>query len=309
MSMAGQERPTADDCITNVSPTPPGKPRIFRCPMGTIQYFVTVPQSCADGGCGLIISLGGLAEDAQTHDKNLGLRRLGAMNNFIVVNAQQGQLGILPGSQLNFFDIRRGGSSEMQLFDFAQRAAKAFAVDRNRIHMGGFSQGAQVTFDILCDPTKVGLFASFSLHASAQPGFADTQMEGDMCFGPGLANPNVPILIMSGRTDGIVPPEEVESTVQSIITSLNLGEGEMIDQGENGFVQRRFTGPDGAVLERIQYDNENNDPLPLEGAEGLRLLGHCYVGSVTQTFLSCAGPNGFSMGQKVMEFYMNNPKR
>jgi hypothetical protein len=311
-----QRVPVPDECITDVSATPVGQPRMVQCQGATFRFLITVPATCArEGGCGLITSVPGLAVSPQQDDENLGLAE--AARNlprpFITMTAQRSVSDPMvialfgPGAMVNFIDISPMGS-QTELVAFIQRAARVFAVDPKRIHLGGFSQGGQVTFNIICNPQLSQMFASFVAHAAAQPGTAPTQVPEQACFGAGRANPDfAPLLMVSGMTDGIVPPVNVQNTVMDIVTSKNLQERGVSESGLNGFMRRQFSSADGKlILDRIDYANENTQMIP--GAGDLKLLGHCYVGPVTPNAFSCEGPDGFRLGETELQFYIEHPK-
>jgi hypothetical protein len=107
----------------------------------------------------------------------------------------------------------------------------------------------------------------------------------------------VPVLFFTGRLDALVDPAAQFATTDAIIAGLRLQDQSVIDSGPGGFEQRRFTGPDGAILETIRWDN-------VRGGLG----GHCYVGPATRDVFSCDDPAGFQHGQKVLEFYVAHPK-
>jgi len=118
------------------------------------------------------------------------MERAAALDDpFIVVSAQRDRTGNTP-----LF----GANSDEEVFAFMQRTARVFSVDPARVHIGGFSQGGVVTFNILCDPQKAAFIASAAPAATTPGGNRN-------CFGvgPTFTNPAVPILYFSGTNDGI----------------------------------------------------------------------------------------------------------
>jgi poly(3-hydroxybutyrate) depolymerase len=280
-----------DECITDVSATAPGAARTFRCRGGEIDFLMAVPPACTRGGCGLIVDLPGATQSAEAVNTNTGLRQRSRdlARPFVVVNAQRPS-----GGQPNLFDLApRGGSSD-EIFAFMQRAMRVFAIDPARVHIGGFSQGGIITFQFLCSPEKAAILASASPAASHPRGTLP-------CFttAPNFAGFNVPIIYFSGTQDMIdgFPPQVAAGT--AIVAAIAPTQMTQVATGPNGFVQTRFTGQKpGQILETLRYDNTNP-----------RLGGHCFVGPlVTPNSGGCNGPNGFEIGAKTLEFYMNNPK-
>jgi hypothetical protein len=276
---------------------------------GTIDFSITVPKPCERGGCGLIFDVPGFFVSADQVDQNTGLRERARNleNPFIVVNPQKPNPGQRPGSEVNSFDLAFRGGSADEIFDFMKRAAQVFRVDSARIHIGGFSQGGFVTFNFLCDPQKAAFIASAAPHAATQP-------RTDPCFGTasGMTNPRVPILFLTGRMDLLVPPPAQFATADAIVAGLRMQDRGLVAMGRGGFEQRRFTGPNGALLETIRWDNIQ--PVPIAdpnqpNVSGVPIGGHCYVGPVVGNQFSCDGLFGFEHGQKVLDFYIANPKR
>jgi poly(3-hydroxybutyrate) depolymerase len=280
--------PTPDECITDVSPTPPGQPRRFQCAGDEVSFFVSIPQACsASSGCGLITNLPGATQTAASAEANLGLeQRVAALalpRPFVVISAQRDR----PQGPPIF-----GANSDDEVFAFMQRAARVFAADLDRIHIGGFSQGGGITFSILCDPQRASFIASAAPAASAP---ADPQ-----CFGAGAAfeNPSAPILYFSGTQDTIAAFERQAAAAEAIVSGIGpVQSTTVIDQGVNGFTQTRITGANGRTLELIRYDNVN-----------ARLGGHCFPGPAVPNGGGCDGPTAFEIGAKTLEFYVNNPK-
>jgi poly(3-hydroxybutyrate) depolymerase len=290
---AGAQTPQAvapDECITDVSPTAPGAARTFRCRGGEIDFLVAVPPSCARGGCGLIVDLPGATQAAEAVNTNTGLRQRtrDLVQSFVVVNAQRPSGGVA-----NLFNLAPRGGSADEIFAFMQRAARVFAIDRTRIHIGGFSQGGIITFQFLCSPEKAALLASVAPAASHPRGTLP-------CFttAPNFAGFDVPIIYFSGTQDMVdgFPPQVAAGN--AIVAAIAPTQMTQVASGANGFTQTRFTGQKpGQILETVRYNNVNP-----------RLGGHCFPGPLMPNSGGCNGPNGFEIGAKTLEFYQNNPK-
>jgi predicted esterase len=275
--------PAPDDCITNIQPTAPGAARVFQCAGDEVRFSVAISPRCAQGGCGIIVDLPGATQTAESVNGDSGLRQRTRDLPFIVINAERPRPGMTP-----IF----AADSDEEVFAFMQRAARVFAADLNRIHIGGFSQGGGITFSILCDPAKS------SFIASAVPAASVSRTPN--CFGGGSNfNPTAAILFMSGTRDMIATFSQQVDTAMRIVAGIGpVQSTQTVAMGPNGFTQMRITGQNGRILELIRYDNSNP-----------RLGGHCFVGPFVPNTGGCDGPNGFEYGQKILEFYMANPKR
>jgi poly(3-hydroxybutyrate) depolymerase len=279
-----------DDCITDTSATPPNQGRRFRCAGGEVDFTMSIPPACVQGGCGIIVDMPGATQPYEAANQNTGLRQRTRSLNFIVIGAQR------PTPQTpNSFDLQLRGGSADEVFDFVQRTARLFRADMNRIHAGGFSQGARMTFNLICDPAKTSLFASVA------PAASEGLPPGSTCFGAGaqFTNPTTPLLYFNGRNDMIAPFAGEQRTTMSILAGFGPMRAETINTGVNGFLQMRFTSPTGSgrIFERIFYDNTNP-----------RLGGHCFPGPFQTNGGGCDGPNAFEIGAKTLQFYMANPK-
>jgi dienelactone hydrolase len=176
-----------------------------------------------------------------------------------------------------------------------QRAAKVFAVDTTRIHIGGFSQGGFITFNFLCDPQKANLIAS------AAPQAATPRTGNVTCFGPAASdavNPDVPFVFTSGRNDRVVDFQGQQAAQQAIVRSLQpVRSMQVIDQGPNGFMRTRVVGNDGRTVDLILHDGTNP-----------RLGGHCFVGADSDDGGGCTAPNACMNGEVTFSFFKNNPR-
>ncbi len=276
---------TLEQCIrsTGVGPTAPGAAREFNCAGTPERFLVAIPPACTDGGCGLIADLPGATAMAENPNLNTGLRQRtrNLPQPFIVLGANNPRL---------FFDA----ASSDRIFEFMQALANVFDVDRDRIHIGGFSNGGRVTFDFACDPEKAAFIASAAPQATSQ------SIDGPVC-----ARPLVPIRYFNGRNDGIADFPEIQVTAARIVQGIGAGAPETVDSSPVGnFVQLRFTGAQGQLFERLIYDNIKD---PAAGPPDIG--GHCYVGPFTPNGGACTDEAAFENGAKTLEFYLENPRR
>jgi len=290
-----------DTCITNVQPTQPGQPRRFQCSGDEVSFFVDISPRCAQGGCGLIVNLPGSNTLASSIESLTGLMKRARADQdanpnqagFIVMGAQRD----IPGQRLPSFNTNFRNGSADEIFRFMQRAAKVFSADTNRIHVGGFSQGAFLTFNFLCDPQKAAFISSAAPMAGLPP-------QGVSCFGPaasGAVNPDVPFVFTSGRNDRIVPFAQQQQVTQTIMSSLQpLRSMQVVAQdAQSGFVRMRFVGNDGRTFDQIVHN----------GTTSTQQAGHCFVGAdMDAQGLACNPPSPFMNGQVTFEFYKSHPR-
>ena len=284
---------TGEQCLRRIGigATAPGEARVYQgCTGYEERFLLAIPPRCTTAGCGLIADIPGATAPAENPNLNTGLRQRtrDLAQPFLVLSADR------PSLTFN-------QASSNRIFSFMQAIANVFNVDRDRIHIGGFSNGGSVTFDFVCDPFKAAFIASAAPQASANP------LGRPICFGTDQLNPNVPILYFSGRNDMIA----TFSTQQQTAARIRQGIGAanvapiVVQQSPIGNVQHlRFVGTQGRILETIQYDNIKD---PAAGPPNLG--GHCYVGPFAPNGGGCTGPAAFQNGAKTLEFYLANPKR
>jgi hypothetical protein len=289
----GGQGPSAEQCILDAgtSATPAGASRTINCAGFEETFLLAIPPRCAAGGCGLIADIPGATSPAEIALLNTGLRERtrDLPQPFIVLSAER-------RPSLTFND-----ASSDRIFEFMKAVANVFDVDRDRIHIGGFSNGGLVTFDFVCDPAKAGFIASAAPQASIQG------ILGPACFGPDASdtNPDVPILFFSGRNDRIASFAAQEATARAIIEGIGAGEPTIVDRSPIGnFEQMLFSGRNGEIFETIRYDNVKS---AMAGPPNLG--GHCYVGPPVRNPGGCSGEAAFENGAKTLEFYMAHPKK
>ena len=289
--VGGAQQGSAQDCIQDGSSTGTGV-RVFPAARCGLDFTVSVPDSCADGGCGLILDVHGFAMDAGIQDRNTGLRELGRQNGFVVA---QPTARVSGGQGLPSF---AGAADADRIRAFAEEAIEAFRLDPAKIHIGGFSQGAGISFDFVC--------RNADLIASAAP-IAGGGTNAN-CFQDG---PPVPILQTNGTSDEFANFAAASRTRDSIVQGmgLQLSDGVVIASGP-GITQTRFMNAEGEVYEFIQHE--------FVGASAG--VGHCFPGSFERERIvqgpglgnlrfACEDDASIRIGEAQIKFYIENPKR
>jgi pimeloyl-ACP methyl ester carboxylesterase len=277
-------------CIQEQDTSPTGmQARVLPAARCGLNFSIAVPDParCPAGGCGLILDAHGFAMSADIQDRNTNLRRLGNDNGFVV--AQPTAAGATPS-----FNPAVDGP---RIRAFMEQAIQAFGLNPNKIHMGGFSQGAGLSFDFVCQNSD--------LIASAAPIAGASRMN---CFQDG---PPVPVLQTNGVNDGLASFQRASATRDQILAGmgLQLSDGVPI-AGGTGITQTRFMNARGQVFEFIQHDFVGASV----GA------GHCFPGSF-ETELTGMEPGAFDLrfaceddqslriGEAQVKFYIENPRR
>ena len=184
-------------CISDTSPTGTGT-RVFPQASCGLDFTVRIPNACANGGCGLIIDVHGFAMDGNIQDRNTNLRRLGGDAGFVVASptARVGGQALPSFSQAMDANL---------IADFAREAIGAFNLNPNRIHIGGFSQGAGISFFSICNFPD--------LYASAAP----IAGGGGSCFANG---PPIPLLQTNGMRDEFANFAGASNTRSTIVAGM-----------------------------------------------------------------------------------------
>lgn len=279
---------------------------VFQC--DGVEFKVLLTQECIDRACGLIFDVHGWLSNPEQQEGRSNLARA-AMENGGYIVVQPGELSDPPNWEASaHYDI---------VFDFMQQAMEAFAVDRDRIHFTGFSQGGWMTWSFICDHSDI--------IASAAPVAAP----GGACFlnGDGPAR-NVPVFLISGTNDILIRYYSTDS-IWSIADTLV---GVMYDYGmvtddfqtyqfspagdivvdasgridiaadgvnfevvdgssEADFLWTRYTGNDGVVFEHLRHSNN-----------------HVYPDNPDSPIFPEEPSVWFSVGEAILQFFIENPR-
>ncbi len=276
----------------------------YRYPCSGIDFDVEVPAGCASGGCGIILDVHGLTMSAAMEDANTELRARGGAAGFVVVQ---------PSANPAPPQASWSEADEPKVYDFLTRAIAVYAIDPDRVHMTGFSQGGFMTWRFLCQHAE--LFASVAPAAAASncPVVGNPQGAAACSFtGAELPSRKLPILYMHGRADhNYIPFDCAQPQVDAIASAWGLA-AEGVIESDSTFTRSRWS--DGTtVLELLAHDYSSDAQVPFVSAS--KLQGHCYPGSTDpgdqpgQLFsFRCEQTASFVWGNEVIEFFTNHPR-
>jgi polyhydroxybutyrate depolymerase len=263
-----------------------------------LDFDVEVPPACAAGGCGIILDVHGLTMSAAMQDANSELRVRGAAAGFVVV--QPNATPSPPRASWSTDD-------EPKVYDFLTRALAVYAIDRDRVHMTGFSQGGFMTWRFLC--SHADLFASVAPAAAASNcGAPACSFTGDE-----LPSRELPILYMHGRADeNYIPFACARPQVDAIVDAWSLTADGVVESSP-GHTRTRWSDASGTVVELLEHDYSSSAQVPFVSASILQ--GHCFPGSTDpggqpgQLFsFRCEQPSAFVWGAEVVEFFLAHPR-
>jgi predicted esterase len=272
--------PVADDCIKDVS----AGDHTFTC--GGLTYLVMVDAMCTKYACGLIFDIhGATMSGAQMRDNTL-LYKIAPSKGYIVVNPSA-----TASNTGGTWDLTNDPPTVSEFFD---RTIKAFHIDPNRIHVGGFSQGSIMTFWFLCNHNQ--------MIASAAPVSGATNVD---CLNDSW--PRIPIFYENGQKDQASKIDAAKTMVDDIVSQLKLTGGMQI-AGDGHYTRKHWEGAAGMSFDYIEHDY---------GGQAV-LDGHCIPGGVDKA----GGMNNFGLnattcttgeiainwGELALQWYVDHPK-
>lgn len=266
--------PTPGGCLQDPAP---GHKQV-EC--GELTFELNVPEQCMNKACGLIFDVHGFAMNGELENQHTEMRALGGEHGYIVVQPNApGQVAV---------NASWSESHDSTVFDFLQQVKDVWHVDADRVHFGGYSQGAMMTWRFICKHSDV--------IASAAP------MAGGGC---GFSGENVPehqieIFYTHGTTDGFVPFETGVQQRDALLDEWNMEETQVVSSGSS-HEWTRYENGQGTVFEFAQHDWETDFSFG-----GAALEGHCFPG--TDALLGCGADTAFNWGEAVVEFYMTHPR-
>lgn len=278
--------PTPTGCVTDVTA---GKHE-FAC--NGIRHFVTVPPACLTHACGVVIDLHGGTMDAAMEDTNTHMSALGSTDGYLVVQPSAAGNNWSPGID------------DEKIVAFLTDFFTAFAVDRSRVHMMGFSQGGFMTWRLLCK--HADWFASVS------PGGAGTMVplapQSCAFAGADMPSAEVPILHLAGTKDAFISIDSARAQRDAVVAAWGMT-GPETEDGP-GFRRMRYTSPAGTVYEFLEHDYETDAMFIVA------IKGHCYPGSTDHAAqmpgqlmgFGCKGDNAFHWGEEAIRFFAAHPK-
>jgi poly(3-hydroxybutyrate) depolymerase len=292
-------------CITDVSAS---NRHEFVC--DGVQFKVLLTQACIDKACGLIFDVHGWLSNADQQELRSNLARA-AMDTGGYIVVQPSELSSPPNWQPDIhYPI---------VFDFMQQAIDAFEVDKKRVHMHGFSQGGRMSWQFACDHPDI--------IASVAPLSANDNTCSDKTI---AAAKQVPVLFISGTADPLAlyfkTSASRRSATEKLVSilydygmatvnaedysfdtngdivvddagKLNVtAEGvrfEVVDGSQDGdYFWTRYTNENGAVIEHLRHSN-----------------GHVYPDNPDSLIIPEAPSVWFSVGEAILQFFIDNPKK
>jgi poly(3-hydroxybutyrate) depolymerase len=242
-----------------------------------VSFDVSLPETCLTESCGLIVDLPGGVDSGEDAEANTGLAASGNAAGDVVVQPDT------PGDGWNY-SVDSG-----RIRSFLDQLIEALDLDRNRVHIGGHSNGGYMAWIFVCDHAD--------LIASAAPlgAGAGTDEHPSCDFDvPGHPSQEVDLFLAHGRTDEIVPFSTAVAQRDLVVSAWAMTESEVLAD-EPTYRWTRWTGPQGTVLEFLEFE-----------WSGGMLGGHCYPGVTAE--VGCGSDTPIHYGQAALDFYLAHPK-
>jgi poly(3-hydroxybutyrate) depolymerase len=251
-------QPPSEECLArsdeSVSVLAPGE-HTLAC--DGLTYQVTLDESCADGGCGLIVDIHGASMSGRVMRDATQLHLLAPRHGYVVV-----QPSARPNDQLGAWDL---AADPPKMRAFVDRLIEELRIDERRVHFTGFSMGAAMTFAFLCHHND--LLASVAVATGSSADQVRARDGTRRCVDAFDADwrPRVPILFMNGVHDPALRSDAAQARTDRIAAGLGLEGPDTVEIVDGHYRRRRWSASDGMVLDFLEHEYST---------EG-RLAGHC----------------------------------
>lgn len=268
---AALDAPAPDATPRACAPARDAGHQTFSCPEG-VTADVEASAACVDGGCGVILDVHGYTMSADQQDAHTRMRALAPPRGYVVV--QPTAPGVVPSWGI--------GEHDDVVWELLLATIDTFAIDRDRVHVTGFSQGGMMSFRLVC------------AHADQLASIAPVAGAG--CFDEPAVE--VPILYVHGHLDTIVPWQTSAVPQRDAITSWwTFGAGAEIASGAD-FTATRWVTDAGTPFELWEHDDTTGDVV---------LAGHCLHGPDDDQTFRC-DDSEFDLATVVLDFFDAHPR-
>lgn len=139
-------------------------------------YHVNVPPGLSGPSVPLLLSLHGAFQQYSLHERETGWSTAAAAEHFIVAYPSAGA-GLV-------WDAAQRSGDVTYLREVVEDISGTWCVDPRRIHVEGFSSGANMSARLACDASAV--FASITAYAGVSPSFTGSPCAPDRPISVGL---------------------------------------------------------------------------------------------------------------------------
>ncbi len=300
-------QPTATDrCdVSNSSPTESTDGtmlgvRQYGCNSGThyVVFTVSIPKACKTVSCGLILDIHGATMNAAEENAGTNLQyygwkaaQYGASTPYIVIQPNLTHLFDTQNDTLDPLSVVGGAyNNEIPIIDqFVNNVIQALHVDNHRIHVHGFSRGAQTANVFYCNHSN--LYASYAMTG----GGTTCAITKPLMMTNGLTDPNITLAALV--TAAFAANRQ---TVTSVVAEDPSWQTPRLTYTSSGWVpvgkQSHIRYTQGSlVLENVKHSGASYP-----------LAGHCLPVTTPAQWLVCQ--DTFNLGENLIKFFIQNPK-
>jgi poly(3-hydroxybutyrate) depolymerase len=257
------------------APEPSAGHQEIDCPEA-VHMDVEVSPACAAGGCGVILDVHGFTMSGDQEDRHTRMRALAPPLGYVVVQPSAPEGVGLPSWGT--------GERDPIVWDFLVATIDRLAIDPDRVHVMGFSQGAQMTLRLLC------------LHAAQLASVAPSAHAA--CFDGAGPAVEVPILYQHGTLDTVVAYWVGSGLRDDVLAAWDFGPPTTIaDTG--AYRATRWVTASGTVFEYWDHDFTTGN---------LVTSGHCLPGPVSSESFRCQEPGQYDHSVEVLRFFQDHPR-
>jgi pimeloyl-ACP methyl ester carboxylesterase len=251
-------------------------------PCEEMSFDLAIPDACPEVGCGLIVDVHGYTGSGAVAEQHTGMQALGNDAGFVVVQ---------PNNPEQSWDYTVDAG---RIRSFLDQLIDGLALDSDRVHFGGFSQGGTMTWRFVCDHSD--LIASAAPAGAGATYLEDYPVPAISCDFDTEGHPahEVDILYVHGRSDTDVPFETAVEQRDLVVSAWELTETEILVD-EPDYRWTRWTSPERTAFEFLEHD-----------WRGGFLGGHCYPGRAGK--VGCGTDTPVAYGEAALQFYISHPK-
>jgi pimeloyl-ACP methyl ester carboxylesterase len=246
-----------------------------------MSFDVAVPEVCDGAGCGLIIDVHGYRANGPWAERHTGMQGIGNAAGYVVVQPNSPQFSW------------NHETDDDRVRSFMDRLIDGLSLNRNRVHIGGFSQGGWLTWRFVCDHSDLIASAAPAGAGASYPD--DEPVPGVSCDFDADGSPaqQVDIFYTHGTEDHDQPFETAIQQRDLVIASWDMAQ-ESVLADESDYRWTRWTNAQGTVFEFLEHD--------WQGA----FDGHCYPGAAAN--IGCGTETPVHYGEAALQFYIDHPK-
>ena len=247
-----------------------------------VTFDIATPEVCSVSPCGLIVDVHGDTASGALAEQHTGMQELGNAAGYVVV--QPNAPGPIWDHEVDDGLIRA----------FLERLIEGLKLDRDRVHIGGFSRGGWMTWRFVCNHADLIASAAPAGAGASYP--EDQNSPGVSCDfdASGFPSQEVDVLYVHGRSDPDVPFETALLQRDLVISSWDMTEADIL-VNEPDYRWTRWASPQGPIFEFLEHD-----------WQGGVLGGHCYPGG--SGMVGCGTDTAVSYGKAALQFYIDHPK-